>query len=382
MLAFAAAVTDLKSSAFRRTWIVCAFAWPFGSTGRPTFLAFFGIFPMLLNDCGLLFGTHNVCHICTLYGNNCTTVIRACQEVFLCYSIYMLLPPQFEFFARLVLREIKEIKEGIKKQAEAADAANERDLQQNLSRPSQSVTVDFSDSVRASKKASETDEKNQHQRLIFWTRLTFFAVVAYTTIAAYQSWQMRIQTRQIFRQSEVENADASHRALQAYWQLRTSQRAIEASQHALVIQERAWIAPGRPGILPTGPIAPNKSFEITVPISNVGKTPAYILSSVLQIDVISGELPASPVYKDMREQIASRNVLYPGAPGPIMPVSYTLTQTQFDQIRAGKFFLKIHGRITYLDTIENKQHLTTYCYFYGSTSTNSLGSCREYQHAD
>src|SRR5437773_5074885 len=79
LLAFAILDSALKSCELNRTGTIFPLAVPFGRRGRPTFLAFFrfGI-PEFLND------------VRSPSGYYCITVIRACQEVFLCYSILAL----------------------------------------------------------------------------------------------------------------------------------------------------------------------------------------------------------------------------------------------------------------------------------------------------
>lgn len=202
--------------------------------------------------------------------------------------------------------------------------------------------VYFPDSVEAKRTA---DQKSQHtmQKVIAvaaWG--AFVAALAYVTVAGMQFREMREQTAQLFRQAEVENAGASHRAVEVDRQLKIAEQQAEAalgqaraaaknakaaennvvavrkgieesskrSKEALEAtidnfhqEQRAWV--GIIGVNTEGGVADNDSFafkSVQAVIRNSGKTPALKLSGeCCMIDMRKWDDPIPDYDTEVRE---------------------------------------------------------------------------------
>ncbi len=112
-----------------------------------------------------------------------------------------------------------------------------------------------------------------------WT--AFVAALAYAVIAQLQLGELRKQTAQLYRQAEVENADASYKAVETFRQLTIAQQQAQAARDGvsainrqMQLDQRAWVGvqamSGRADSQSDG----NFRLQVEIILKNTGKTPA------------------------------------------------------------------------------------------------------------
>ncbi len=112
----------------------------------------------------------------------------------------------------------------------AAIRAKEEGDRENIQRLRAEITFDD-----ASKQEGQTeaDRQNRTQEKIGrYAFYAFLAAIIYAGISALQLYEMRIQTAQVFHQSEVENANASGENAQLFRQLNILERQTEATHES------------------------------------------------------------------------------------------------------------------------------------------------------
>jgi len=144
---------------------------------------------------------------------------------------------------------------------------------------------------------------------------------------------------------------------------------------ALKTDERPWV---RLFVEPVQFSSP--SFTLLTHAFNSGKTPAKSFNADFFIEVVkNGEQPKL----DGTGQISSisSGVLFPNTPAD-SPVSYTFTQSEFQDFKDGRVFFVLYSKLTYSDFFRVK-HWTKHCQFFGGKPGNySAKKCTDYNDID
>jgi hypothetical protein len=175
---------------------------------------------------------------------------------------------------------------------EAEDHTQNRHPEDEQMRPEVRAEIHFPESVETRRSANQ-DRQDTLQKLIAgaaWA--AFFAAVAYAWLAQRQLGEMKEQTAQIYHQSEVENSDASWKAVESFRQLNIAQTQAKAAQDSvdaikrnMEVQQRAWVGP-----IPVQPVViqslnlgpPNLVIRYQSTIKNFGPSPALNVTPVVE----------------------------------------------------------------------------------------------------
>jgi len=148
----------------------------------------------------------------------------------------MNLPPQIVTLARLFSRELAAIREKlgqirgtIKQHVEAVEKERHRQNEREHIPTEVRAEVHFPDSIETKHTAYQNSQHTMQKVIAVAAWGAFIAALAYATVAALQFREMREQTAQLYRQAEVENAGASHRAAETFRQLNISQDQAKAA---------------------------------------------------------------------------------------------------------------------------------------------------------
>lgn len=154
--------------------------------------------------------------------------------------------------------------------------------------PEVRAEIHFPDAVET-KRTADQERYHTTQKVITvaaWG--AFIAALAYAVVAQMQLGKMTEQVEQLYRQAEVENAGASHRAAEVFRQLNIAQAQVKAAQDSLTaireqmrLDQRAWI-----GLVHTETVGGKKSEDgsafsfdyVRLVFRNTGKTPALNVS--------------------------------------------------------------------------------------------------------
>jgi hypothetical protein len=240
----------------------------------------------------------------------------------------MNLAPQIIALTRLLRRELTAIRERLdrthetlKQHTETVKDAQGRKKQEEFGPdfPQEFRVVVRPDEATVADAKSNDDRQYSTQESI--KRATWFAsvvILAYAAASIFQVLEMQRQTAQLYRQAEIENAGASHRAVEMDRQLKIarqqaeaafgqagaaaenakaaennvvavrkgieesskrSKEALDATIHNFHQEQRAWV--GVIGVNTQGGVADNNSFafqSVQVIVRNSGKTPALKIS--------------------------------------------------------------------------------------------------------
>lgn len=254
-----------------------------------------------------------------------------------------------------------------------------------------------------------TDQERYHatQKVIAvaaWA--AFVAALAYAVIAQLQLREMRTQTEQVFHQSEVENADASYKAVQWLQQLKIAQQQVKAAQDGVrAIQrqtqsaERAWITIDIPQPMITELIE-NKPVTSNIQFTNTGNTVARKIHGEAVIEFVkNGSSPKFNFSWDhdhteeglmLRNETvtmpATRYVYQHTKPGGVATV-FLLGHDELQEYLAGKIYIAVYARVKYSDTF-GVQHWTRRCGWIAQTPppgvvwTFSAFQCSRYSNVD
>jgi hypothetical protein len=299
--------------------------------------------------------------LCAPYGNYCTPIIKACQEVFLWYNIIMDMIDRIGrclFSLRACLRKIHG---AIQEQTEAEYVSEERNRNKQLVGEKVRTIVSFDEeTVRTTK--TEADRQHATQESI--KKATQYAVVAASIYALISI----LIWCQMIKQNKIANA-----------QLRQS---IESFR----IDERAWIEI-QPIALPSNPAARLGAFRYELYPKNVGKTAA----TDIKIYVPRGSMDSSITLGDNAPNISrSQDMLVNGALSDIPrvnPISKVLAPNTVATVpfimdgQAPQYFSKdewvsyLIGRIDYTDAF-NIPHWLKFCFFVVD-ARGTLWNCKE-----
>ena len=139
--------------------------------------------------------------------------------------------------------------------------------------------------------------------------------------------------------------------------------------------ERPWI---RVYVDPL-PIS-SAAFTISIHAVNSGKTPAKSFQSEFFIEIVkNGEQPQLNETRPIAG--SSTGVMYPNAPGDT-PVSYTFTQSEYQDFRDGRVFFVLYSKLTYFDFFR-VEHWTRHCQFFDAKPGDySAKKCTDYNDID
>lgn len=252
------------------------------------------------------------------------------------------------------------------------------------------------------KRSADQDKQHTTQKIIAvaaWA--AFIAALAYAVIARLQLNEMQEQTREIYRQADIENQDAGVKAQQWLSEFRVAQQqaqAAEASANAISTQmrqeERAWLIPA----LRIVSFKPNQPLVIPITFTNIGKTAARkVHGEFVALIVKNGEaVEFTLTNNNISSWIIEWGIIFPNDPLPadivvgrqpfktIQDVLVIPTDVDIKQLDAGQVFLLVYGRITYRDMF-NVEHWLKFCRnISGATHQTQFqaGKCLSYNDAD
>jgi hypothetical protein len=236
--------------------------------------------------------------------------------------------------------------------------------------------ITFDDTSKREAQA-ETESQQRTQKGIRRAAIAaFFAAALYAGVAALQLWEMRVQTEQAFRQSDVENADASFKAVQWFQQFKLSQQQVKAAQDsAEAIQrqmrqdQRPWISvelggtpvPNTEKGTVTFNTVENQPIEIPLRITNVGKTPARRVEAQFFVEIVkNGQIPDLHP-KKKADNGYSAGIIFPNIPNPTNASRLRpIIRSEMKDLVEGKSYIAAHGRVDYRDVF-NIPHWATFC---------------------
>jgi len=173
---------------------------------------------------------------------------------------------------------LKAIEDILAEYIDAIRAADERRKELDASQKLIRTEISFDETSKREAKA-ETNRQHGIQTSIRWAAWAAFAAAfLYAGFALIQVEIMQTQTAQIFRQAEIENANASSEFAQSFRQLLAFQDQARALQQSAATIRRQWIDDQKP--LVTAPIikpitiAEGQPMMFNVYFANYGKSPA------------------------------------------------------------------------------------------------------------
>jgi hypothetical protein len=191
-----------------------------------------------------------------------------------------------------------------------------------------------------------------HDPAMFW--ITFagvVAVVAYTSVAAWQAYLTRNQLNVLQGQLDEMRRD-----------------------------QRAWLAVGNVSADPKVPEV-GKVWQLNFFTANSGKTPAINVQAVLNSEGVDRD--KLPNFDYRNSPIVHLGYIAPGSVAPshsLLPLDINtrkpvpVIQQTLDRLVSGDTTIYLHGRIDYRDIFRNP-HWVTYCYFLKVPLVGSFGAC-------
>jgi len=276
---------------------------------------------------------------------------------------------------------LKAIEEVLTEHIGAIRSAQERHEKLEASPKIVRAEIAFDD---ASKRENKAEADRQHSTQHSISRTAWYAFVAAFLLASasyLQLNEMRTQTAQVFRQSEIENASASRRTAEVFEQLRIAQEQAKAAQDSVkAIQrqtqgaERAWITIEMPQPTITT-IAENQPITGQIRFTNSGQSMARKIWAEAVIEVVkNGMNPKFDYTSDHNQALtglllknetmdltASRYVHQrskPGSNAVLLPLSHD----EFQEYLVGKSYIAVYARVRY--QAFGIHHWTTRCAYF------------------
>lgn len=196
----------------------------------------------------------------------------------------------------------------------------------------------------------------------------FVAALLYAMVTGLQLQEMRKQTTQLYRQAEVENANASFNAAQGFRQLniakqeaRAAQDSVKAIQHQTQSAERAWITIEFPQPL-VAPLAENRPITSNIQFTNSGNSVARKVIAEAVIEVVKNgksptfdyswdhtKLTSGLLQKNETATLPAGRYAHQrttnGSNAKILPLSHD----ELQQLLTGKSYIAIFARVRYWD---------------------------------
>jgi len=318
----------------------------------------------------------------------------------------MNLPPQIAALTRLLRRDLAAIRErldGIERvfndHTEFIERERSRD-EQRRHEPVQVVAIVKQPEAVEREQSTRQKRAQTTQEIIAaagWC--AFVAALAYAFLVNSQLVEMRMQTAQLYRQAEVENAGASHRAAETYRQLgiaqeqadaariqataansiaQAAQRQADIAVRNLESQERPWV--GYDHINMHAKVTVGSTASNSLSYKNWGKGPAIHVLFQYRMKPFCSSFPAHPPY-EVRE--GTPIALMPGQQAETADIFFSkaLTDEMFAQLKGAECELYIYARITYRDAAGH-QHWRHICAIWDKTTDSSFQSCMVYNDGD
>lgn len=160
-----------------------------------------------------------------------------------------------------------------------------------------------------------------------------------------------------------------------------SVKSLDIARAEFQTAERPWVGVthvDKPTVIPGRPAV------FTVTVENVGKTPAFISSSLIAAVVQPATKPFHPTFRSTPPGLpggGSRPILEPGmkifpSTTPLRPLPAPVVNL----IKDGKLILYVYGRINYKDAFGGK-HVTQYC-IAATRGASGFASCPKYNKAN
>lgn len=138
---------------------------------------------------------------------------------------------------------------------------------------------------------------------------------------------------------------------------------LQESQHALKVDQRAWV--GFDEIIDDWTLKPDQPFIISVPLKNLGKTPAKYVSAGFTAAICKkGETPnfdelVNPLMGPPAGLVLPNQIHNFIANGP-KEYGGKLPEPVINEVKSGDRVIFAFAKVTYTD-IFNVQHCTRYC---------------------
>lgn len=172
---------------------------------------------------------------------------------------------------KAIVAELSAIKESLQKQ-ENADRAAYTEAEAKWSEIPWSRIVSIilnTDDERCASHKEHSKDYGQQQKLVFWTRLAFWAAFCYAGFAAYQTVVIRLQLNEMAQQTDMQGVAARNARREAAVAQENSQKALQASIDQFSAEERPLVFV----ILNPAPLQPGR-IQADINFVNYGKTPA------------------------------------------------------------------------------------------------------------
>jgi hypothetical protein len=204
------------------------------------------------------------------------------------------IPESVETLIRKLLHELTVIRETLGQIEEsfgnytaANKAANEADRDKQEHETKVAGEIWFPEAIERKRGAQEGKQHTTQKVIAVAAWFAFIAALAYAVIAQLTLNQIADQTTQIYHQSDVENANASFQAAQAFRQLQAQQAQAQAARESVAAvtkqmreDQRAWLTISMGQIT----LGEGKAMSVPLTVANIGKTPAkkFVLNAVIQ----------------------------------------------------------------------------------------------------
>lgn len=263
-------------------------------------------------------------------------------------------------------------------------------------------TFRLPEAIEAQRTANQNRYHTTQKLIAVAAWAAFVAALLYAVVARLQLNEMRTQTAEIFRQYEVENADASHKAVQWLQQLKIAQQQAQAAQDSVQAikrqmrqDQRSWI---KIEMKESPKLIVNKNPFATIVVTNIGKTAARNITIEVVVHPWKRDIPPALTFENgVPRRRATVGVLYPQEPFPIeakvmeakpsstSKIEYPVPSLEnLKDWEDGTFYLLVYARTRYFD-IFDVYHTTTFCSIFSGNTTEILVptiECAKYNAVD
>jgi len=190
----------------------------------------------------------------------------------------------------------------------------------------------------------------------------------YTFFAGLQWWAIRNQA-----------IIATDGIIEARKAAEAAQKSADTASHqtALIFDhERAWmmVRPQKPR---DWPLKSENSYEFPLNFDvewsaiNVGKTPAFLKTLLVNLEIINLPLPDQRPKYPVSSQFA-RFIIPPNGDHRSITKPVILTKEIYRSIKGGSKCINFHGLVKYDDTLENREHITHFCSYWHYVSGTAI----------
>ncbi len=161
----------------------------------------------------------------------------------------------------------------------------------------------------------------------------------------------------------------------------------QAQLHALKVDQRAWVGFGE--IKNNWTLEPNQLFSVTLPLENVGKTPAKSVSAGFKPTFFpKGKIPSNDELDGLVNPLMGppASLMLPGQQHDFRPPGINATPISAEyvqKVESGDLVIYVIAKVTYID-IFDVQHWTRYCWASDPDRLERIRfkSCKQYNEID